>query len=261
MMATGAVELPIEVGATAAVDTTIAATVGGEKVSLIVDQSRDQSSAPLAQSQRQGIKPKPGIEVKEDVKPASNHDPEKQAQGGIIDNGASETTVGGAEVRPLLWILVVDKRLLTCLKIGWDGPEDQENPYNWSRSRKTTLMMLISVYRTTTSMAGSFLAPALQNIAVDLKIPSQQLTNIILSAYALAFAVGPLFLGPTSEVFGRTRVLHCANVFFLLFNIAAGFSTTASQMTAFRFLSGIGGSAPTAVSINAICTPTGADKK
>lgn len=102
MTATGAVELPIEVGATAAVDTTIAATVGGEKVSPIADQSRDQSSAPLAQSQRQGIKPKPGIEVKENLKPSSNDNPEKQAQGGIIDNGASETTVGGAEVRLLL---------------------------------------------------------------------------------------------------------------------------------------------------------------
>ena len=93
MTATGAVELPIEVGATAAVDTTIAGTVG-EKVSPIVDQSRDQSSATLAQSQRQGIESKPGIEVKEDVKSASNHDPEKQAQGAIIDNRASESTVG-----------------------------------------------------------------------------------------------------------------------------------------------------------------------
>jgi MFS family permease len=129
----------------------------------------------------------------------------------------------------------------------WDGPDDPQNPRNWTRSQKLTVVMLISAFRTTTMMAGSFLAPALEDIADELKISSIQQTNIILSVYILAFAVGPLFLGPTSEVFGRAPVLHFSNVGFLLFNIAASFSKTSGQMTAFRFLGGIVGSAPMAV--------------
>lgn len=39
-----------------------------------------------------------------------------------------------------------------------------------------------------------------------------------------------------------------ANLIFLIFNTACGFAKTKQQMMAFRFLSGIGGSAPQAVS-------------
>lgn len=53
--------------------------------------------------------------------------------------------------------------------------------------------------------------------------------------------------GPMSEVFGRVRVMQCANLIFLLFNTLCGFAKTKQQMMAFRFLSGIGGSAPQAI--------------
>lgn len=38
-----------------------------------------------------------------------------------------------------------------------------------------------------------------------------------------------------------------ANIIFLIFNTACGFAQTKQQMMAFRFCSGIGGSAPQAV--------------
>lgn len=45
-----------------------------------------------------------------------------------------------------------------------------------------------------------------------------------------------------------------ANLIFLVFNTACGFAQTKQQMMAFRFCSGIGGSAPQAVSaIAALC--------
>jgi hypothetical protein len=254
MKAPCGMELTTEVRATAAVDTLIAATEGAEKASPVADRRKHMSSAPLVQSGSADINPVPAIEARQKVSSASNSHLEKQVLEENIKE-LPEIACSGEEVRPLPRRSLAVKKIFKHVKIGWDGPDDQENPHNWSRSRKTTLMMLISIYRTTTTMAGSFLAPALQKIAVDLDIPTQKRTNIILSAYVLAFAVGLLLLAPTFEVFGRTRVLHCANVFFLLFNIAAGFSTTAGQMIAFRFLSGIGGSAPMAVSTSASFYP------
>lgn len=41
--------------------------------------------------------------------------------------------------------------------------------------------------------------------------------------------------------------MQCANLIFLLFNTVCGFAKTKQQMMAFRFLSGIGGSAPQAI--------------
>lgn len=60
-------------------------------------------------------------------------------------------------------------------------------------------------------------------------------------------AIGPLFLGPLSEVYGRVIVLQLANLFFLVFNLVCGFAQTTTQLIVFRLLAGLGGSAPMAV--------------
>lgn len=90
-------------------------------------------------------------------------------------------------------------------------------------------------------------APAIQAIANDLKITNEVESQMVLSVFVLAYAVGPLFLGPLSEVYGRVPVLQIANLVYLIFNSAAGGCRTKGQMIAFRFLSGLGGSAPLAI--------------
>lgn len=90
-------------------------------------------------------------------------------------------------------------------------------------------------------------APALPQIAEEFHITSIVESQIVLSIFVLAFAVGPLILGPLSEVYGRVTVLQASNVFYLVFNTAAGFSQSKVQMMVFRCLSGLGGSAPLAI--------------
>lgn len=90
-------------------------------------------------------------------------------------------------------------------------------------------------------------APAIQAIAKDLNITNEVESQMVLSVFVLAYAVGPLFLGPLSEVYGRVPVLQLANLIYLVFNTAAGGCKNKGEMIAFRFLSGLGGSAPLAV--------------
>jgi MFS family permease len=91
-------------------------------------------------------------------------------------------------------------------------------------------------------------APGLTTIAKDLNITNEVELEMTLSIFVLAYSIGPLFLGPLSEIYGRAIVLQIANLFFLVFNIACGVAQTKSQMIVFRFLSGLGGSAPLSVS-------------
>ncbi|KAL8278774.1 hypothetical protein RQP46_008843 [Phenoliferia psychrophenolica] len=70
---------------------------------------------------------------------------------------------------------------------------------------------------------------------------------MVVSIFVLAYAFGPLFLGPMSEIWGRTIILQSANLIYLVFNLACGFATSSGQLLAFRFLAGIGGSAPLAI--------------
>lgn len=87
-------------------------------------------------------------------------------------------------------------------------------------------------------------APALPQMATGLFISNAILSQMMLSIFILAYAIGPLFLGPLSEVYGRVPVLQLANLFFLIFNLVCGFARTEAQMLVFRFLAGLGGSAP-----------------
>jgi len=90
-------------------------------------------------------------------------------------------------------------------------------------------------------------APALTSLAKDLHITDAVESQLTLSVFVLAYAVGPLFLGPLSEIYGRVIVLQLANLFYLVFNIGCGVSQTKVQMIVCRFFAGLGGSAPLAV--------------
>jgi MFS family permease len=71
--------------------------------------------------------------------------------------------------------------------------------------------------------------------------------QLTLSIFVLAYAIGPLFLGPLSEIYGRVIVLQLSNLFYLAWNLGCGFAQTSGQLMAFRFFSGLGGSAPLAI--------------
>ena len=71
-------------------------------------------------------------------------------------------------------------------------------------------------------------APALQAIAEEFNITNDVEIVLTLSIFVLANAIGPLFLGTMSEIYGRVPVLQLANLFYLMFNIACGLSTSKS---------------------------------
>ncbi|KAK5134646.1 hypothetical protein LTR08_006302 [Meristemomyces frigidus] len=131
--------------------------------------------------------------------------------------------------------------------VTWDGPNDPANPKNWSLGRKWAATLVVSVFTFISPVASSMVAPALGTIAKDFGITSEVESQLVLSIFILAYAVGPLFLGPLSEIFGRRIVLQMSNAFFFAFNLGCGFAQNKGQMIAFRFMSGLGGSAPLSI--------------
>lgn len=90
-------------------------------------------------------------------------------------------------------------------------------------------------------------APALTAVSREFDIKSPVEVELTLSIFVLAYAIGPLLFGPLSETFGRVRVIMWSNFFYLAWNLGCGFARNETQMLVFRFLSGIGGSAPLAI--------------
>ncbi|PSR71794.1 hypothetical protein PHLCEN_2v12295 [Hermanssonia centrifuga] len=85
-----------------------------------------------------------------------------------------------------------------------DWVHDPRNPRNWSFWRKWEMVSIVSLYTFVTPLASSMMAPALPEIGEHLGITSETVIAMTLSIFLLTFAIGPLFLAPLSEIYGRT---------------------------------------------------------
>lgn len=133
------------------------------------------------------------------------------------------------------------------MQVSWSSLDDRANPKNWAMSRKWAVTITVSLFTFISPVSSSMVAPALTKIADELKIQSEVETQLTLSIFVLAYAVGPLCFGPLSEIFGRAYVLQFSNLCYVGWNLGCGFAQTAGQLIAFRFMSGIAGSAPLAI--------------
>lgn len=129
----------------------------------------------------------------------------------------------------------------------WDGIDDPQNPKNWSNSKKWAATLAVSSFTFISPVSSSLVAPAISTISKEFGVTDQVSSELMLSIFILAYAFGPLILGPLSEIYGRVPVLQLSNLFYLVFNIACGFAQTRVQLTICRFFAGLGGSAPLAI--------------
>lgn len=136
--------------------------------------------------------------------------------------------------------------------VTWDGPQDPENPKNWPNNIKWKYTLAVSLFVFISPVSSAMIAPAMDNLGEALDMRTQFEVYLSLAIFILAYAVGPVFFGPASELYGRVRLLQISNVWYLAWNLGCGFATTKSQFFAFRFLAGIGGSAPLALGGGAI---------
>ncbi|KAK2627727.1 hypothetical protein QTJ16_002373 [Diplocarpon rosae] len=131
--------------------------------------------------------------------------------------------------------------------VSWDGADDTKNPKNWSYRRKWAVTLIVSSFTFISPVSSSMIAPAVNAISAEFNITNDVEKNMTLSIFVLAYAVGPLIYGPLSEMYGRVIILQLGNLLYLFFNLGCGLAQTKGQLVAFRFLSGLGGSAPLAI--------------
>lgn len=82
-------------------------------------------------------------------------------------------------------------------------------------------------------------APAAPSILVEFHSSNQLYSTILVSIWELGEVVGPLVIGPLSEIYGRLPVYHTANILFITFAAIAALSQNINMLIAFRFLLGL----------------------
>lgn len=78
----------------------------------------------------------------------------------------------------------------------------------------------------------------------DFQSTDSTLASFIVSIYILGYAIGPLFIAPMSEIYGRLPVYHICNLLFVVWNLACALAPDLGSLLAFRLLAGIAGSCP-----------------
>ncbi|KLO06430.1 MFS polyamine transporter [Schizopora paradoxa] len=131
--------------------------------------------------------------------------------------------------------------------VDWDGPDDPCNPRNWSYKKKWASTAIVSAFTFMSPLSSSMIAPASDQLSQHFGERNTVVIAMYTSIFVLAYAIGPLFLGPLSELYGRAVVLQSSNLFYLVWNIACGFAQNTPELLIFRFLAGLGGSAPLSI--------------
>ncbi|KAI5781934.1 synaptic vesicle transporter [Geopyxis carbonaria] len=126
--------------------------------------------------------------------------------------------------------------------IGWDSEDDPANPRNWPVQRKMSVLGLVSAITFISPLASSMFAPGVSFMNAEFHNSSTPLTSLVVSIYVLGWAIGPLFLSPLSELYGRRRVLDVANAVFTVWQIGCALAPNLASLIVFRLLAGIGGS-------------------
>ncbi|KAH7328021.1 major facilitator superfamily domain-containing protein [Stachybotrys elegans] len=116
-------------------------------------------------------------------------------------------------------------------------------PLNFPKSRKVLMVILLAIITFMTPFASSILASAIGAISDEFDESDIVLAAMPVSIFLLGYAVGPLFLSPLSEIYGRYYVLVIANAYFCVWLIGCALATSLDTLIFFRFMCGVGGAA------------------
>ena len=141
----------------------------------------------------------------------------------------------------------VDPELVT-----WSGPDDPENPRNWSSLRKWNSCAVAAWYTLLGPFASTMLSPAVSYISEDFHNENSVLQSLMVSIFLLAWALFSPLIAPLSEMYGRRPVMNISVWFLLCFNIGCALAQNTAQMCVFRLLAGVGACAPISIGAGVI---------
>lgn len=126
---------------------------------------------------------------------------------------------------------------------AWDNPSNLGNPLNWPSFRKWINVTLVSAQAMLSAICSTIIAPGSVHIAKQFHLTSTYTPNLPIALYVLGLAIGPLCLGPMSEVVGRRNVYLTSFLLFTALNAGCAASPNIVALSVLRLAAGTCGSA------------------
>ncbi|KAI0043053.1 MFS transporter [Auriscalpium vulgare] len=129
------------------------------------------------------------------------------------------------------------------LLVGWYGPEDPDNPQNWSSRKKSwvlvqTLLLTFSIY-----IGSAIYTAGIAGVSQEFHV-SIVAATVGLTTFVGGYGLGPMVWSPLSELpqVGRMPIYIITLALFVVLQIPTALSTNYGMLMAFRFLTGFVGS-------------------
>ena len=120
----------------------------------------------------------------------------------------------------------------------WNGPNDPDNPRNFSLLRRTLSTVSIILLAFTSTFGAAIYSAGIHGVTKEFGV-SEEVAILPLSIYTVGLAVGPMIGAPLCETLGRKVVFLTATPIFALFTLGAGFSNSIVPLTICRFFAGM----------------------
>lgn len=127
--------------------------------------------------------------------------------------------------------------------VDWYGPDDQENPMNWSKPKKFWATFCICFLTFSVYIGSAIYTAGITGVMEDFGV-SQVAATLGLTLFVLGYAIGPMLWSPMSEVpqVGRNPIYISTLALFVVLQVPTALSVNFGMLMAFRFITGFVGS-------------------
>jgi multidrug resistance protein len=129
--------------------------------------------------------------------------------------------------------------------VTWDGPDDPNNPQNWSYGYKWFVTLICGLLTLNVTFASSAPASSSHFIAEEFG-SSTEVSYLITSMFLVGYVFGPMFWGPGSELIGRRPILVITLSVYTLFHLGQALAQNMETVIITRFFAGFFACAPLA---------------
>lgn len=130
-------------------------------------------------------------------------------------------------------------------EVQWEGPEDPQNPKSaaWGPMwRKWSIIVICATSAMSVTCASALYTSTYDQLEPEFNV-SREVATVGLSIFVAGLGLGPMFLGPLSEFYGRRPIYLCAFGMYLIWLIPCAVANNIATMLVSRFFDGLAGSA------------------
>ncbi|KPI40869.1 Caffeine resistance protein 5 [Cyphellophora attinorum] len=127
--------------------------------------------------------------------------------------------------------------------VDWYGPDDPENPQNWSIPKKFWATFCICFLTFSVYIGSAIYTAGIQDVTRVFGV-SQVAATLGLTLFVLGYALGPMIWAPLSEIpqIGRNPIYIGTLALFVVLQVPTALAVNFGMLLAFRFITGFVGS-------------------